>query len=226
MTSTFERQLYWVGKAKMRTLPQDVYFPTWSWVGWEVEVSFRHYQTYKPVVVCFTIQKDEDGHECAQVVCSPPSGLGARQYDPLLDQKSVVSIKNIRTAYPINSLTSNFHLFFHTYSATFYLMPQDRLILPNLPRRYAYDKKGRLLGPKPDYGYLVPSLDDTELCEKGHRECILLGKRSAASAWDTTHVVVMLTTRRYGIAHRLGIADMSEEFWNLADKTWELIALG
>jgi hypothetical protein len=78
------------------------------------------------------------------------------------------------------------------------------------------------LGPKPDYGYLVPSLDDTELCEKGYRECILLGKRSAASAWD----IVMLITRRYGIAYRLGIADMSEEFWNLADKTWELIALG
>jgi hypothetical protein len=226
MTSTFERQLYWVGKAKMRTSLQDGYFPTWSWVGWEGDVSFRHYQTYKPVVACFAIHKDKDGHECAQVVCSPPTGLGAGDYDLPLGERSVVSIEIIRKAYPIHSLISNFHLFFYTYSAKFYLIPQGRLILPNLPPRYAYDKEGRLLGPKPDYGYLVPSLDDTELCEKGHRECILLGKRSAASAWDTTHVVVMLITRRYGIAHRLGIADMSEGFWNLADKTWELIALG
>jgi hypothetical protein len=134
----------------------------------------------------------------------------------------------IRKTYPIHFLISNFHLFFYTCSAKFYLIPQGRLILPNLPPRYAYDE-GRLLGPKPDYDYLVPSLDDTELCEKGYRECILLGKRSAASAWDRTHVVVMLITRKYGIAYRLGIAgiaDMSEEFWNLADKTWELIALG
>jgi hypothetical protein len=72
------------------------------------------------------------------------------------------------------------------------------------------------LGPDPDYGYFIPSLDDTELCRKGHLEYILLGKRPAASAW---HVVVMLITRADGIAHQVAIADMRKEFWNLAYHT-------
>lgn len=39
-------------------------------------------------------------------------------------------------------------------------------------------------------------------------------------------MVVMLISRKCGYAQRVGIADMSEEFWDLADKKWELIALG
>ena len=98
----------------------------------------------------------------------------------------------VGTDYPIHSLKSNFHIFFYTYSATFYLMPQGRLILPNRPPRYAYDKIGKTLGPKPDYGYLVLSLDEQDFCEKDDQECILLGKRPASSAWDEAHVVVIL----------------------------------
>jgi len=71
-------------------------------------------------------------------------------------------------------------------------------------------------GPEPDYGCLVPSLDGTEFCRKGHLECILWGKRPAAS---TRQVVVMLITRNDGIAPRVAIVFMREEFWNLADKT-------
>lgn len=224
--SSFERQLYWVGKAKIRTTLLDDCLPTWSWVDWMGELSFRHYQTYDPAVVCFTIRTDEENQETAQLVCSPPTGFGARDYDLPLNDALVVSMEAIGTAYSMQSLKSNFHIFFYTNSAMFYLMPQGRLILPDHPPRYAYDKKGNLLGPKPDYGYLVPSLDERETCERGYRECILLGKRPAASAWEEAHVVVMLISRKCGYAQRLGIADMSEEFWDLADKTWELIALG
>lgn len=224
--STFERQLYWFGRAKMRTTLQDDCFPTWSWVDWEGEISFRHYQTYRPVVVCFTMIKDEKGQDTTQLVCSPSTSFGARNYDLPLKDALVVSMEAIGMAYSITSLKPNFHIFFYTYSAMFYLMPQGRLILPDHPPRYAYDEKGNVLGPKPDYGYLVPSLDERELCAKGCAECILLGKRPAASAWEEAHVVVMLISRKRGYAQRVGIADMSEQFWDLAGKTWELIALG
>ena len=40
--SSFERQLYWIGKAKKRTTLLDDFFPTWSWVDWEGEVSFEY----------------------------------------------------------------------------------------------------------------------------------------------------------------------------------------
>ena len=61
--SSFERQFYWVGRAKMRTTLLHDCFPTWSWVDWEGEIIFRHYQTYNPVIVCFTICKDEENQE-------------------------------------------------------------------------------------------------------------------------------------------------------------------
>ncbi len=210
--SSFERQLYWwAGKAKVRTPLLGQCLPTWSWVDWEGEISFRDYETYNPVVACFTIRADGEGQETAQLVCSPPTGFGTRDYDLPLKDDLIVSMEAVGTDYPIHSLKSNFHIFFYTYSAMFYLMPQGRLILPNRPPRYAYDKKGKMLGPKPDYGYLVPSLDEQEFCEKGDQECILLGKRPASSAWDEAHVVVMLISRKCGYAQRLGIADMHSD---------------
>lgn len=223
MNSTFERQLYWVGKAKMRNVPQKGYFPTWSWVAWEGDVSFRHYLTYHPMTVYYTIHEDANTYDCVRV-----SGSNSVEGHLPMDKKFTVSMEDITTSYPTPALQPNFHVFFYTYSAHFYLIPQGRLILPHLPPRYAYDKDGRLLGPKPDYGYLVPSLDGLELCEPGDRECILLGRRPPGSVWDVPHVVVMLIAREptSGIAHRLGIADLSEEFWNLVDRKWELIALG
>lgn len=225
--SSFERQLYWwAGKAKVRTPLLAECLPTWSWVDWEGEISFRDYETYNPVVACFTIREDGRSQGTAQLVCSPPTGFGKRGYDLPLKDDLIVTMEAIGTDYSIHSLKSNFHIFFYTYSAIFYLMPQGRLILPNRPPRYAYDKEGKILGPKPDYGYLVPSLDEQEFCEKGDQECILLGKRPASSAWDEAHVVVMLISRERGYAQRLGIAHMSEDFWNLADKSWKLVALG
>ena len=149
-SSSFERQLYWIGKAKMRTTLLDNCFPTWCWVDWEGEVSFRRYQYYKLVVVSFVIHKDEESQETTQLVCCPPTSFGARDYDLPLKDALVVSMEAIRTAYSIHCLKTNFHLFFYTYSAMFYLMPQGRLILPDHPPRNVYDNKGNLLGPKPD----------------------------------------------------------------------------
>ena len=224
--SSFERQLYWVGKAKLRsTLPKDC-FPTWSWVDWEGEISFRNFQTYKPVVVCFIMRKNKENQGSTQLVCSPTTPFGVRDYNLPLEDALVVSMEAISTAYAIHTLKSTFHVFFYTYSAMFYLMPQGRSILPNGLPRYTYDGKGNVRGTKPDYGYLVPSLEENEFCEKGQQECALLGKRPAARVWEEAYVVVMLISRKCGYAQRIGIADMSEEFWNLADKTWELIALG
>ena len=226
-TSSFERQLSWAGKVKARTtLPEDC-FPTWSWVDWEGEISFRNYETYNPVIVCFTISTDRGSQETPRLVCSPPTAFGARNYDLPLNDTLVVSTEAIGNAYPTDTLKPNFHILFYTYSASFYLMPQGRLILPDQPARHTYDKKGNILGTKPDYGHLTPSLDEHEFCEKGYRECILLGKRPATSAWEEAHVVVMLISRnKHRYAQRLGIADMPEEFWDLADKSWGLIALG
>jgi hypothetical protein len=71
MMSVFERQLYWVGKAKMRSSLQDQFFPTWSWVGWVGERSFRHFHYYEPAVTCFTIGKDTAGRVTGTTdVCS------------------------------------------------------------------------------------------------------------------------------------------------------------
>ena len=124
-------------------------------------------------------------------------------------------------------LRPSFHLLFYTYSATFYLTPQGRLTLPYLPVRNEHDARGFVVGPKPDYGYLIPSLDAMKLSETGERECILLGRRPAKSVHDAAHVLVMIIARdAMSIAHRLGIADMPEEFWDLAEKTRGLIALG
>ena len=72
-SSSFERQLYWAGKAKVRTTLPDECFPTWSWVDWEGATSFRDYRTYNPVIVCFTIREDK---ESRRLVCSPPTGFG------------------------------------------------------------------------------------------------------------------------------------------------------
>lgn len=234
MIFAFERQLYWVGKAARRDLTNaTVVFPTWSWVAWTGEVSFRHYTTYNPLIVCFTIRMDGYGRpECVLVSDRLPRGPVENAKDvplpPRPTETSTVSLSDIKTHYPVLPNIGNFHLFFYTYIASFYLMPQGRLILPDLPTRYSYSPKdGHLLGPKPDYGYLVPSLDGSELCEKGYRECILLGRRLPASEWGVPHVVLMLVKRgENGIAYRLGIVDMSEEFWDLAEKKWELIALG
>lgn len=35
----------------------------------------------------------------------------------------------------------------------------------------------------------------------------------------------MLISRKCGYAQRFGIADMSEDFWNLADSSWDFTAL-
>ena len=226
-TSSFERQLYWwAKKAKVRTSLPGLCLPTWSWVDWEGEISFRDYGTYEPVIVCFTIRGEGKRPKTAHLVCSPPTAFGARSYSLPLKDELTVSMEAIDMEYSIHSLKSNLHIFFYTYSAIFYLMPQGRLVLPNSPPRYAYDKNGKILGAKPDYGYLVPTLDEQEFCEKGDQECILLGRRPARSAWGEAHVVVMLISRTCGYAQRLGIAAMSEDFWNLAEKSWKLIALG
>lgn len=82
------------------------------------------------------------------------------------------------------------------------------------------------MGSKPDYGYLVPSPEGTTLCNKGERECNILGRKSACSVWDQDRVVVMLVARREGFVRRRVIADTPDDFWNLAHKSWELIALG
>ena len=219
-SSSFERQLAWAGKVKARTTVPEECFPTWSWVNWEGEKSFKNYETYNSVIVCFTILKDDESQESPRLVCSPPTAFGAHDYDLPLPDTLVVSTESIDKAYPIDTLKPNFHIFFYTYSASFYLMPQGRLILPDQPPRHTYDKRGKVLGTKPDYGHLQPSLDDHEFCEKGYRECILLGKRPAATAWEESHVVVMLIHRdKHGYAQRLGIADMLEEFWDLSEKT-------
>ena len=224
--SSFEQQLHWwAGKVKARTSLVDQSFPTWSWVAWEGDVSFRDYNHYDPVIACFTIRGDGKSQETAQLVCSPPTGFGARNYDLPLKDELTVSMDAIATNYPMHSLKSNFHIFFYTYSAMFYLMPQGRLIIPNCPPRPSYDIDGKIRGSKPNYGYLVPTIHEQEFYEKGDQECILLGRRPAPH-WDEAHVVVMLITRKCGYAQRLGIADMSEDFWNLADRSWKLIALG
>lgn len=225
--SSFERQLSWAGKVKARITVPDECFPTWSWVNWEGGISFKNYETYNPVIVCFTIRTDEESQETPHLVCSPATAFGARDYDlPLPDTLSVTT-ETIDKAYPTDLLKPNFHILFYTYSASFYLMPQGRLILPDQTPRYNYDKRGKVIGTKPDYGHLIPSLDEHEFCEKGYRECILLGQRPASSTWEEAHVVVMLIRRHErGYAQRLGIADMPEEFWKLSNKTWELIALG
>ena len=142
-SSSFERQLYWAGKVKVRpTVPADC-FPTWSWVDWEGEISFSNYGTYNPVTVCFTIRKDEEGRGTTRLVCSPPTGFGARDYDLPLKDTLVVSMEAIGKVYSIDSLKSNFHILFYTYSARFYLMPQGRLILPDHPPRHTYEKEAR-----------------------------------------------------------------------------------
>jgi hypothetical protein len=71
----------------------------------------------------------------------------------------------------------------------------------------------------------VPSPEGKALCDKGERECILLGRRSAGSIWDQD-LVVMLVARRAGCLQRLAIADLPEDFGDMADKSWELVALG
>jgi hypothetical protein len=229
MISVFERQLYWVGKAKMRSSIQSQLFPTWSWVGWVGEISFRHFDYYEPAVTCFTIEKDAAGRVTGtKVVCSQPTDLNN---SPQLQAKSKVTQEEIEAAFDTGALLPGSHLFFYTYSATFYLTPQGRLVLPDRATRYILDERGLVLGPRPDYGLLLPSLDDNQLydnqlCDKGYRECILLGSRQATSAYNETHTVVMLVTRIRGVAYRVGIADMLEDVWNLADKKWELIALG
>ncbi len=147
------------GLPGLRPGTRRVSFPTGSWVDWEGEISFRYFQTYNPVVVSFMIRLDEKGQN-TQLVCGPPTGFGARNYDLPLKDAFIITIEAISTAYSIHPLRPNFHIFFYTYSAVFYLMPQGRLILPDHPPRYTYDEKGNLLGFKPDYGYLVPSLDE------------------------------------------------------------------
>ncbi|KKY28440.1 putative heterokaryon incompatibility [Phaeomoniella chlamydospora] len=207
MTSTFERQLYWVGKAKPRASPEHGYFPTWSWVGWEGEVSFRHYRTYNPSITCYVLQRDNNELKWVPISNSTTTSTS--------------------TTIPPNKLLPRFHILLHTTLATFYLTPQGRLTLPHLPARPSYSKTGLHLGSKPDYGYLVPSLDGPELCEKGWRECILLGKKPKESQWDVDHMVVMLVERRDdGIAYRLGMADLCREVWELAERREERIVLG
>ena len=231
MTAGFESQLWWVGKSTMRSpLHANASdHPTWSWVGWEGEVSFRHYLTYEPLILCFAIHADDSDFAYSRV--SSTSFPHPQAQMQVLDSEEVEKIvpniiQGTQGQYLDAPIRCDYHLFFHTYSATFYLMPYGRLILPQLAPRFAYDKEGNMLGPKPDYGYLVPSLDGPELCEQGERECILLGRKAPSSEWDRSHVIVMLITRVSGIAYRLGIADMAEEFWDLAEKTWQMIILG
>lgn len=216
LVAGFEHQLYWVGEARRRTpsWKEHCHYPTWSWAAWRGEISFRHYDTYIPSVCCFSMVVNKLGYEAVQQVSGAP-----------VEGRQIVSIEEIRNLC-LPRKTLRFHLFFWTYSAKFYLMPQGRLILPGLAPRYEHDDKGRMLGPKPDYGLLVPSPRGTRLCGKGEWECILLGERPAASAWDRVHVVIMLVTREFGIAQRRAIADMALEFWDLAEKSWELVALG
>ena len=211
MTRYFERQLYWVGKSTMRAPLSDACFPSWSWVGWQGEVSFRYHLTYDPAILCFVMQGDNGSKKCSPVSVSPVQVSEAGHGDLQSEEDMLASINAFETASGRNRLNHKCTLFFYTELATFYLIPQGRLILPDLKARYNY-RGDKILGPKPDYGYLAPSLDDSELCEKDYRECILLGRRPAPSAWDVPHVVVMLITRVSGTAYRHGIADMSEEF--------------
>ena len=73
MTSAFARQLYWVGNAQLRAPLAKGYFPSWSWVGWEGEISFRHYLTYKPAITCFTLQDDGKGQSLFKFQATDPT---------------------------------------------------------------------------------------------------------------------------------------------------------
>ena len=221
MLSHFERQLYWVGHSSPRAPPQYGYFPTWSWVGWHGEVSLRHVETYDPVVTCVVASSEGETRRYSRL--SSVSGIPAGSRSLLGSADIVAGAINDQLAMVPKS---GFHLLFYTFIATFYLMPQGRLVLPDLPPRDEFDSRGSWCGFKPDYGLLVPSLHGPDLCEKGFRECILLGRRAPASKWDRPHVVVMLIKRSFGIAYRLGIADMPEEFWEAAQRSWKLIVLG
>lgn len=174
--SSFERQLYWVGKATRRTTLLDDCFPTWSWVLWKGEISFGKYLAYKPAVVCFTIRKDGDSQGTTQLVCSPPTGFGARHYDLPLKDASVVSIEAIAMAYPIHPLKPDFHIFFYTYSAMFYLMPQGRLVLPDHPPRYAYDEKATCSAPSRTMAISCRRSTSTNSAKRASRNASSSGK--------------------------------------------------
>jgi len=225
MKSRFQSQLHWFGRATKRTLAQQRDLPTWSWVSWEGQTSFDHHLTYEPLMIYYSIKEDHEGQTCVRTCQS--GDFSNEICEPARKAMSVVRIEDVENESFALHLKPDFHLLFYTCSATFHLTLQGRLTLPHLPVRYQHDARGTVVGPKPDYGYLIPSLEATELSETGNRECILLGRRPAKSVHDEVHVLVMLIARdAMSIAHRLGIADMPEEFWDLAEKTRGLIALG
>ena len=215
MRSAFERQLFWFGTAKARDLTGTDKLPSWSWVSREGALSFSYHNMYRPRICCYVLEAGETG-----IMCSPVSQASTSGFD---NSKIEVSIDDIEQIMPASQLIPGFHLCFYAEKASFYLMPQGHLILPNAPATFW--RNGQTF-PRPTRGYLLPSLHGNQLAVKGYRECILIGERPATSSYDDAYVLVMLIKRNAsGIAYREGIAVIPAERWEMADKARELVVL-
>ncbi|ETN44870.1 uncharacterized protein HMPREF1541_09745 [Cyphellophora europaea CBS 101466] len=219
MISDFERQLSWFGRAKERHVTRENSFPSWSWVSREGELSFDECETYHPAIACYTIKAGARGLTCSRIN-HPESSCVPKSLDSLY----ALPLEQVMKFVPASHLQPGFHLCFYTQRATFYLMPQGRLVLPGVPGTF-WNNKRRI--PRPEHGYLLPSLQGSDLCPKGYRECILLGHRPATSQFDDPHVLVMLIRRdEFGIAYREGLAVIPAEHWERSNQRRELIVLG
>jgi hypothetical protein len=108
LVTGFENQLYWVGKAHMRTPPmtEHSHYPTWSWAAWQGEISFRHYDTCVPSVWCFTMAVNKLGCEATQQLSIPPERHRHTVYRR--DSASVLTTKDIGNSFVFLDLLSNF----------------------------------------------------------------------------------------------------------------------
>jgi hypothetical protein len=222
MVSIFEEQLFWFGTATERSVTFRDHFPSWSWVSREGQLSLNYYDTYVPDVVCYVLNTKSFTPECVPV--NEKAMSRKKTANVLSRTKHRMTMKEIEAIIPSIYLKPGFHLFFYTYTATFYLWPQGHLTLITNAPATSWDNTSML---RPERGYLLPSLPTTELCAKGPRECILLGHRPSTSRYDDPHVIVMLIRRDdMGITYREAIAVIPTERWKLAPKRWELIILG
>ncbi|PYI07227.1 hypothetical protein BO78DRAFT_429049 [Aspergillus sclerotiicarbonarius CBS 121057] len=243
--SHFEQSLLWssfTGQRRrlekstlpMTSLPDHVYFPSWSWMGWVGET-----------FICIGDERfDTDLGEIPEILCyehihSPLSLRRVRptpaQYE-LAHQRSLPTWKHhenqpvtlsdlsqSQIPLDLNQTPDTLYLIFWTSSARFTLRP--RTTSP-IYQSDIVDSNGIIIGETGKT--LLHTVNETQpqpqpQTKTSHEFIVLASRRNQ---FTTPTLLTLQIKWRAGIAYRINYAEIDEDAWIRASPVWKLVVLG
>ncbi|KAL1873204.1 hypothetical protein Daus18300_004024 [Diaporthe australafricana] len=223
----------------MTSLNTNVYFPTWSWMGWvgeaSVSVSDDRLETETPTVLCF-------GHKSnpLQVKRIGDNNANKDMLEHLESQwlgestRSEVNLADISEYLPELTQTRlqeipDEHVLFFWASTAFFEAPMSMVEEQQLPtwsnfsfakRPVIRDLKGVIVGER---NFASPAT--MKELDTSHAEFISVARRKIAELDLPANILALQIRWVDGVAQRLNYAEIDEAAWEEASPTWKLIAL-